>query len=223
MASPSSSADPPRTAAERAAGSAALVSNYLVERHCIDAIAAGVPKWQVQQWVFDCARDFFIRDNATFEMVWNELRRAWETKEQRRERRRLAKAPKRPQQSGGGGPRLPCKRQKTEAATCAAAAAEDVQTGVCTSYEQALVVRLVLALGADAPSVWAEALAAGKRILRAQGVAVGEATEGEASTLKKLMLLVHPDKTVHCPTVHPQAKEAFQKLALALRSSREQA
>lgn len=85
--------------------------------------------------------------------------------------------------------RRPCtgEPQQKVAKQCATAARADADAGVC-SYEQALAVRMVLALGGE---------------LAAETLAEVEPSIGS----KRLTLLVHPDKTQH-----PQAKEAFQKL-----------
>mmetsp|Transcript_96269 Transcript_96269/g.310628 ORF Transcript_96269/g.310628 Transcript_96269/m.310628 type:complete len:180 (-) Transcript_96269:267-806(-) len=88
----------------------------------------------------------------------------------------------------------------TSEAVCAAH--EDVHTGVCSSYEQALAVRLAIAMGSDAPAAFDELHPSAAE---PAGPATGRGT-------KRLLLLIHPDKSSH-----PCSTEAFQQLAPSLR------
>jgi len=217
--SSSSQAKPVVSRSKETSGESALVHDYVVRRHVLEAMSAGIPKLEVQKWVIDCSRNFFVQDDRTFELAWFELRRCWEAKSKRRKRRTLLD----PFKADQGGvqakmPRVPANaKARIEAQTCAELAHQDVQTGCCTSLEQALAVRLALALGCDAPSAWLEACAAGRRL--AAGVELRPDTSEEYAAddtahLKRLLLLVHPDKTSH-----PLAKQAFQKLAPLLRTT----
>merc|ERR1712224_128838 len=85
--------------------------------------------------------------------------------------------------------------------------------GLCPSYEQALAVHLVLALGQDAAHAWDEASKLSQQLEWMSELRVAEENgAGEALGLKRLALLIHPDKTSH-----PRGKEAFQKLAPTMR------
>jgi len=196
----SPAAEPP------AATPPALVSDSTARRFALDAIAAGVPKREVQKWVLDLSRNFYVTDDKSFEKAWWELQDRWKRNSQRRQRRRSLLEKKRASLEAGepplSGPEPPSqkrpRRTTREAAACAVAAEEDVRASRCASYEQALAVRLVLALGTAAADAMSELLP-------------GEDT----APMKRLARLVHPDKTAH-----PNAKEAFQRLAPALREPR---
>lgn len=82
------------------------------------------------------------------------------------------------------------------------AAHEDVHTAVCSSYEQALAVRLAIAMGSDAPAAFDEL----------HPSAAGPAGPAAGRGTKRLLLLIHPDKSSH-----PCSTEAFQQLAPSLR------
>jgi len=121
-------------------------------------------------------------------LAWQDLRNNWQRKSLRRERLKRKAPPEEPQSQRP--------RPSKDAATCAAAARQDVRNGLCASYEQALAVRLAIALGTDAAAAMAR---------------LSPRTGREALPIKKFARLVHPDKTEH-----PCAKEAFQRLAPAL-------
>mmetsp|Transcript_69829 Transcript_69829/g.138170 ORF Transcript_69829/g.138170 Transcript_69829/m.138170 type:complete len:223 (-) Transcript_69829:52-720(-) len=208
--------DPEKTAAgvaKDATTGSALVQDYVVRRHVLEALAAGVPKLEVQKWVVDCSRNFFVRDDATFESAWFDLRSGWEAN-QRRKKRRIAanlSAQTTDTRSDTRQKHLP-KKLAGSVGACVSAAKHDVRLGLCCCYEQALAVHLVLAFGSDAANVWSETStitteSAGKHLQEDAGSA-------DSLRLKKLLLLVHPDKNIH-----PRATQAFQKLAPSLRTS----
>jgi len=110
-------------------------------------------------------------------------------------------------------------------------AQEDVDRGVCSNYEQAVAVRLVITMGASALQVVDEVLPAplssacdeesssqppvqgeGDSRKRRRRLEPAMSLEAMERGLKRLLLLMHPDKTPH-----PAATEAFQKLAPTLR------
>mmetsp|Transcript_12657 Transcript_12657/g.20985 ORF Transcript_12657/g.20985 Transcript_12657/m.20985 type:complete len:254 (+) Transcript_12657:42-803(+) len=194
----------------------ALVHDYVVRRHVLEAMSAGIPKLEVQKWVIDCSRNFFVQDDRTFELAWFELRRCWEAKNKRRKRRALDPFKADREEMHSKMPRTCLTMQaRIEMKICAELAHQDVQSGCCTSVEQGLAVRLAMAFGCDAPGVWVEAYAETQSL--ADGAELrpdpgdSEAAD-DAAHLKRLLLLVHPDKTSH-----PLAKQAFQKLAPLLR------
>mmetsp|Transcript_50630 Transcript_50630/g.84115 ORF Transcript_50630/g.84115 Transcript_50630/m.84115 type:complete len:338 (+) Transcript_50630:71-1084(+) len=216
---------------------AALIQDYIVLRHALDAKAAGVPKIEILKWVVDCSRNFFVQDEESFELAWYELSDAWMRTQRRRanqrRKREVAAANARlyadelvfgdveahPTQPGGsstaanqqaesrkrGRARAPAPVRFSvlpEIRACSQAATADLANGVCESYDQALAVRLALALGKAAPKAMAEVApdAAARGGLDA-------VLDDEGKLTKRLALFVHPDKTRH-----PQAKEAFQRL-----------
>merc|ERR1740129_2324722 len=144
----------------------------------------------------DLSRNFFVVDDKSFELAWSELRDRWERNIQRRERRRQRQpSPAMPLPAGRppsqrpDGSVPPLKRLRgmlrVEAKRCSVLAREDVRSSLCASYEQALAVRLVLVLGADAAIAMAE-------------LCPGAAEGGEENRpLKRLARLIHPDKTAH--------------------------
>jgi len=212
-----------------------LVNGFTVRRYALDAFSAGVPKDVVRKWVHDLSRDFYVRDDVSFARSWWELRHRWErTRKRRQVKKRLAPpseesdeaafppgastqdaAPPQERrtcaadadQSSRRKHRRACAGGATAEALCSARAAvhaakEDISLGRCASYDQALAVRLTLALGTSAAPFFE------KLSHSCDGGGVDKAT-------KRLLLLVHPDKTAH-----PQAKEAFQRLAPVLRKGR---
>mmetsp|Transcript_112743 Transcript_112743/g.351540 ORF Transcript_112743/g.351540 Transcript_112743/m.351540 type:complete len:215 (-) Transcript_112743:95-739(-) len=184
-------------------GQQAMVNDFTAQRFALDAISAGVPKQEVRKWVLDLSRNFYVIDDQSFERAWCELRDRWERKNQRHQRRqqredlqaRTAAAPL---------PATPARKRprecsRAEGTLCAAAAREDTHSCEC-SFDQALAVRLVLAFGTGAVAAMAELQPSFRK---------------EPLPLKGLARLVHPDKNPH-----PMAKEAFQRLAPALKGLR---
>eukprot|EP00927_Polykrikos_kofoidii_P038928 TRINITY_DN33381_c0_g1_i1.p1 TRINITY_DN33381_c0_g1~~TRINITY_DN33381_c0_g1_i1.p1 ORF type:complete len:250 (-),score=35.23 TRINITY_DN33381_c0_g1_i1:181-930(-) len=230
---------------QNAAGGSAptLVKDSTVKRCVMEAISAGIPKTQVRKWVVDCNRDFYVRDDASFEQVWCDLRSRWERSDERRKRRLT-----RPEETwepeastsgacsggascaddvpfppaaeygdapmGGTSAQLRSKRLRPnvqvrgaslEARACAVEARRDVKKQLCPSYEQALAVRLSIRLGEGAPRAFSQ--------LVPSTVVVGSGCNNSSTPLRRLALLVHPDKSVH-----PNATEAFQRIAPLLRT-----
>lgn len=216
---------------------AALIQDYIVLRHALDAMASGVPKMEILKWVVDCSRNFFVQDEESFELAWYDLYDAWMRSQRRRanqrRKREVAAAnarlyadelafgdaktpPPRPEGSSSGTNQQAESRKRGRASApaparfsvlpeiraCSRAAKEDLTNGLCESYDQALAVRLALALGKAAPKAMAEVApdAAARGGLDA-------VLDDDSKLTKRLALFVHPDKTKH-----PQAKEAFQKL-----------
>eukprot|EP00747_Dinoflagellata_sp_TGD_P168697 gnl/TRDRNA2_/TRDRNA2_195694_c0_seq1.p1 gnl/TRDRNA2_/TRDRNA2_195694_c0~~gnl/TRDRNA2_/TRDRNA2_195694_c0_seq1.p1 ORF type:complete len:296 (-),score=55.54 gnl/TRDRNA2_/TRDRNA2_195694_c0_seq1:127-1014(-) len=204
----------PRASTDGAKQSA-LVNDFTVRRHATEALSAGIPKSQVQKWVLECSKDFYVTDDETFARIWCEKRRHWELQRKRQlvqMRRKHAddeqgNGEKPPDASSASGKESSCRKQprlskqdKSEAKACVAVAKADVRAGLCASFEQALAVRLALALGTAAAAALIELMPA----------ASGEAPP--LHPLRRLALHLHPDKNSH-----PSAKEAFQRVAPALR------
>lgn len=189
----------------------ALVSDSVVRRCVLDAVAGGAPKIEVLKWVLDCNRNFYVTNDATFKQEWAQLWGRWKRNSARRQRRqamRNVRSPKRSPSPSPPPPRAPSSPNsglpleagagsRPEVEQCREEAQHDVHIGVCASFEQALAVRLVLALGIGAAQALAE---------------ISPGPNMEMPSLRRLALLVHPDKTPH-----PLAKEAFQRLAPNLR------
>lgn len=218
-----------------------MVNDFAARRCALDAIAAGVPKELVRKWLLDLSRNFFVTDDESFETGWWELRHRWDKAQKRNKLWRAGSSgdeqlpAKRRRAQEGGGSAVPRQgearnegsrasprtargagaatretpeessqaaslRMAKTAKKAAVSAEEDVVAGLCASYEQALAVRLTLALSTNA------AVALDK----ISPPTVGD--QGLERATKRLLLLVHPDKTPH-----PLAKEAFQLLAPVLR------
>mmetsp|Transcript_65209 Transcript_65209/g.155727 ORF Transcript_65209/g.155727 Transcript_65209/m.155727 type:complete len:263 (-) Transcript_65209:36-824(-) len=210
--------DPDDAAQKEQGRQSAVVNDCTVKRAVLDAQTAGIPKEKVMQWVVDCSRNFYVVDDKSFERAWAELRSKWEKSSSKKRKREALKqgrgAEERGVQDSQQTLRRPLHRtEKARANACRKAALGESKAGEVT-FEQALAVQLVLSFEdcSVIAKAFAELLAPGSGSGR--GTECPRGSELQQTPLKRLALLLHPDKSRH-----PRAKEAFQKLAPYLRAA----
>eukprot|EP00931_Biecheleriopsis_adriatica_P121045 TRINITY_DN96125_c0_g1_i1.p1 TRINITY_DN96125_c0_g1~~TRINITY_DN96125_c0_g1_i1.p1 ORF type:complete len:271 (+),score=55.12 TRINITY_DN96125_c0_g1_i1:43-855(+) len=217
---------PGPSAAATATGKQALVNDSTVRRFVLDAISDGVPKTVAKKWVTELSRNFYVKDDASFTRAWCELRDAWERKNSKRRRKQQRQSRQCPRDAQDQDepelplPKKPCSEKEKEppsgwqeeVTAAASSARKDVAEGLCSCYQQALAVRLTLSLGLSAARALSALMSEPISDNPSSLIARIRCFEGATMPLKQLALLIHPDKSSH-----PCAKEAFQKLAPALR------